>query len=113
MVKTIALCCSENVVRTTVTLIRIANVKVFNDGIELAYYLKENDDCQLAVIAVDGAKGMNYCTYVRGQNSKIPILWISDKEEYEEKAAKIPVNDFWVKPMPEMLLEKMAAELLK
>lgn len=113
MVKTIALCCSENKVRTAVTLIRLANVKVFDDGIELAYYLKENDDCHLVVIAVDGAAGMNCCTYVRGQNKTIPILWISDREEYEEKASKIPVDDFWVKPMPEMLLEKVTAELLR
>lgn len=112
MIKTIALCCSENKVRTTVTLVKLANVKVFNDGIELAYDLQEHDECNLVVVAVDGADGMNYCTYVRGQNKEIPILWISDNEAYEEAARKIPVNDFWVKPMPDMLLEKAAAELL-
>lgn len=112
MVKTIALCCDENRIQTAVTLLRYANVKVFSDGLEMTDYLQNGGECHLAVIVVGGPEGMNDCTFVRGQNKDVPILWVSDREEYEACAKKIPVDDFWVQPLPDMLLEKAVGELL-
>ena len=112
MVRTIALCCDENRIQTTVTLLKYGNIRVFSDGVQLASYLQEGGECSLVVVIVGGPKGMNYCTFVRGQNKEVPILWVSDDEKYESIAKKISVNDFWVGPLPDMLLEKVAGELL-
>ena len=40
-------------------------IKTFSDGVTLAYYLQHVGPCDLAVVAVDGADGMNYCDYAR------------------------------------------------
>ena len=55
-------------------------IKTFSDGVTLAYYLQHGGPCDLAVVAVDGADGMNYCDYARhirsspcpGASRKIP-----------------------------------------
>ena len=51
-------------------------IKTFSDGVTLAYYLQHVGPCDLAVVAVDGADGMNYCDYARHIRPGVRVLWV-------------------------------------
>lgn len=75
-------------------------------GVALAYYLQEQKPCDLVVVAADGAGGMNACSFARGQNKKVPLVWVSDDSDFEQQARRIPVNLFLVKPVDEKRLKE-------
>lgn len=107
------LCCDERQQGMADVLDCFGEVLYFPDSIALAEYMQKNLPCGIAVVSMDGARGMNCCNYIRCRCKTIPIIWISDQIEFEEESRRIPVDDFWVRPMPNMLLKKRVAELLR
>lgn len=106
-------CCDEWQQDVENVLNEFGQVVYFSDNTQLAEYMRKALPCSLAVVYMDGAKGMNCCNYIRRQCRSVPIIWISDQSEFEAESRRIPVDDFWVKPMPNMLLQKRVAELLR
>lgn len=57
-------------------------IKTFSDGVTLAYYLQHGGPCDLAVVAVDGADGMNYCDYARHIRPGVRVLWVTQDRDF-------------------------------
>lgn len=57
-------------------------IKTFSDGVTLAYYLQHGGPCDLAVVAVDGADGMNYCDYARHIRPGVRVLWVTQDADF-------------------------------
>ncbi len=115
----IALCCPEDTERIKQTLSTCGEVVVFNGAqdrspsVQLAYYLARGEPCDLAVVAQDGAAGMNDCQHIKGRRKELPVLWISEQEAFRLESRRIGVEAFLVKPVPEVLLKQTIARLLE
>ena len=74
--------------------------KTFSDGVTLAYYLQHGGPCDLAVVAVDGADGMNYCDYARHIRPGVRVLWVTQDADFAPAASAWGQMDFWSSPCP-------------
>lgn len=64
------------------------------------------------VIAMTGARGMNFCMSIRGYSRDVPLLWISDQAEFEPQSRRMQADTFLVKPVTEYLLREAVSRLL-
>ncbi|MGL5259908.1 MAG: hypothetical protein ACRC7V_07345 [Lachnospiraceae bacterium] len=114
----IALCCHENSEELRVTLGFYGKVVVFSGlwdrtpGVQLAEYLIQNKPCDLAVVVLDGAEGMNDCRKIKNYKKDLPLLWISDQDAFWAESRRMGVEEFLVKPVPEGMLQKVVEHLL-
>lgn len=102
--KTIALCgvrteIAEALERHgTYRLIGFADSMEYRGEVRLIYYLNTGYTCDLAVMAYPGAAGLTACDYLRGQSATLPILWLCDREEFFDEAARLGVGAFHTGP---------------
>ena len=75
-------------------------IKTFSDGVTLAYYLQHGGPCDLAVVAVDGADGMNYCDYARHIRPGVRVLWVTQDADFAPRSQRMGADGFLVKPLP-------------
>ena len=75
-------------------------IKTFSDGVTLAYYLQHVGPCDLAVVAVDGADGMNYCDYARHIRRGVRVLWVTQDADFAPRSQRMGADGFLVKPLP-------------
>ena len=75
-------------------------IKAFPDGVTLAYYLQHGGPCDLAVVAVDGADGMNYCDYARHIRPGVRVLWVTQDADFAPRSQRMGADGFLVKPLP-------------
>ncbi|UQT48691.1 hypothetical protein M5E87_00545 [Flavonifractor plautii] len=75
-------------------------IKTFSDGVTLAYYLQHVGPCDLAVVAVDGADGMNYCDYARHIRPGVRVLWVTQDADFAPAVSAWGRTDFWSSPCP-------------
>ena len=75
-------------------------LKTFSDGVTLAYYLQHGGPCDLAVVAVDGADGMNYCDYARHIRPGVRVLWVTQDADFAPRSQRMGADGFLVKPLP-------------
>lgn len=75
-------------------------IKTFSDGVTLAYYLQHGGPCDLAVVAVDGADGMNYCDYARHIRPGVRVLWVTQDADFAPRSQRMGQMDFWSSPCP-------------
>lgn len=87
-------------------------VQVFPDGVALAYYLQKGGECSLALVAVDGAEGMNWTTYAKHQRPALPVIWVSEQEGFEPQSRRIPVDGFLTKPVEQENLIRLLIKIL-
>lgn len=87
-------------------------VQVFPDGVALAYYLQKGGECSLALVAVDGAEGMNWSTYAKHQRPSLPVIWVSEQAEFEPQSRRIPVDGFLTKPVEQEQLSGLLKDIL-
>lgn len=87
-------------------------VQAFPDGVALAYYLQQGGECSLALVAVDGAEGMNWTTYAKHQRPSLPVVWISEQAEFEPQSRRIPVDGFLTKPVEQKHLTELITGIL-
>lgn len=113
----IALCGNENTERMKRTLSTCGEVVLFKGAqdrppsVQLAYYLARGEPCDLAVVARDGAAGMNDCQHIKGRQKDLPVLWISEQEMFRLESRRMGVEAFLVKPVPMETLEKVVMHL--
>ncbi len=60
------------------------------------------DDASLAIVAIDGAAGMETVFTVRNISEDIPIFWFSDDINFGPQAYRLNCNYFSNKPITEM-----------
>lgn len=87
-------------------------VQIFSDGVALAYYIQQGGECSLALVAVDGAEGMNWATYAKHQRPSLPVVWVSEQAEFEPQSRRIPVDGFLVKPVTSQMVEELLTDIL-
>lgn len=115
----IALCCNGDVQSLEQTLSAFGEVVVFSGewdrppSVQLAYYMTRGRPCDLAVVALDGAAGMLDCKQIKGFDKKLPVLWISEQEEFWKESNRMGVEEFLVRPVPEGMLRKVAEHLIR
>lgn len=94
------------------TLSRWDEVRVFPDGVALAYYLHHQGPCGLAVVAVDGADGMNCCAYAKHMRPAVRVLWVSQDPDFAPQSRRMGVEGFLAKPLPRGEPEGILARIL-
>ena len=75
-------------------------IKTFSDGVTLAYYLQHGGPCDLAVVAVDGADGMNYCDYARHIRPGVRVLWVTQDADFAPAVSAWEQMASWSSPYP-------------
>lgn len=108
----IALLCDEGKDLWIDLLSSWEQVRIFPDGVELAYYLRDNGECSLALVSVDGADGMNWAAYARHQRPGLPVVWVSEQAGFEPRSRRIPVDGFLTKPVDKKRLAEILTDLL-
>ncbi len=93
----------------------LGSVKLFSDYStelsKLGYYLQAKSPCDLLVIALKGASGMNLCDKGR-KGGSFPIIWISDQAEFALQANRLGVDCFLTEPVTGKELAFYARQLL-
>ena len=108
----IALICDALETEWIAFLSRWRQVRLFPDGVEPAYYLKLGNPCDMALVAVDGAMGMNWVRNVKSERPSLPVVWISEQAEFEPQSRRIPTDGFFPKPVEWERLEKAVSGIL-
>ena len=76
--------------------------------VKLAYFLRDDGSIDFAIVGYLGAMGLAACDYLRTQSSRLPILWLCDRKEFEMEASRLGVAFYGTGP-PD--LERLAAQL--
>ena len=108
----IALICDAREQEWIAFLSRWREVRVFPDGVEPAYYLRQGNPCDLALVAVDGARGMNWARNIKSEKRSLPVVWISEQAEFEPQSRRIPTDGFFIKPVDWDRLEEVVTHIL-
>lgn len=115
----IALCCKQDTEPIKQALSAFGEVTVFEGAwdrqpsVQLACYLARGEPCDLAVVALDGAAGMHDCKQIKSHQKDLPVLWISEQEEFWKESQRLRVEEFLVKPVPEGMLKKIVGHMLE
>lgn len=108
----IALICDTHGREWTAFLSRWREVRLFPDGVEPAYYLRLGNPLDMALVAMDGARGMNWARKVKSERPSLPVLWISEQAEFEPQSRRIQVDGFFTKPVDRVRLEEAITHIL-
>lgn len=103
----IALCTTKNNVEASKLLLKYGDVKEYFNAVDLLYELAEKEKYDLVVVDLNGAKGMNLCSRIRSQHNSIPIIWVSDDDEFKLQAKRLLVDGFLIKPIMESEINKI------
>lgn len=95
----IALCSYSPKEAETSILMQIGDVIRFDRGSFVAYAIHSGKQYDIAIVMEDEARGMNDCMVIREHDRDIPIIWISDQEEFRAQSVRMHVNRFFVKPI--------------
>lgn len=109
----IALCSYSQKEKETALLMKLGKVDRFDNGVFCVYAMQRDGPYDAVVVMEDGARGMNFCMSIRGYSKDVPLLWISDKAEFEPQSCRMRVDDFWVKPVTEYQLREAVSQLLQ
>lgn len=93
-------------------LSRWREVRVFPDGVEPAYYLRLGNPLDMALVAMDGARGMNWARKVKSEKPGLPVVWISEQAEFEPQSRRIGMDGFFAKPVDCLGLEELLTRIL-
>lgn len=93
-------------------LSRWREVRVFPDGVEPAYYLRMGNPLDMALVAMDGARGMNWARKVKVEKPDLPVVWISEQAEFEPQSRRISVDGFFPNPIDWTMLEELLTRIL-
>ena len=96
----IALICDREPRLWRDALARWGPVRTFEDGVTLARYLQRDGPCSLAVVAADGAAGMNWTSYVKRARPALRVLWVTSRRRSAPRAAASARRAFWPGPSP-------------
>lgn len=93
-------------------LARWGPVRAFQDGVTLARYLQRDGPCSLAVVAADGAAGMNWTSYVKRARPALRVLWVTEQEAFRPQSRRIGAEGFLARPLPRGEPEETLTRLL-
>ena len=108
----IALICDTQEREWTAFLSRWREVRLFPDGVEPAYYLRLGNSLDMALVAMDGARGMNWARKVKSEKPDLPVVWISEQAEFEPQSRRIRMDGFFSKPVDCARLEDLLTRIL-
>ena len=108
----IALICDAQEREWTAFLSRWREVRLFPDGVEPAYYLRLGNSLDMALVAMDGARGMNWARKVKSEKPDLPVVWISEQAEFEPQSRRIRMDGFFPKPVDCARLEELLTRIL-
>lgn len=66
------------------------------------FRMTENSGCDIAVIAIDGALGMEIVQEHRYRYPNAKVIWITDDKYFAGVAIRQHIFDFIVRPVPEI-----------
>lgn len=104
MTKNIALCGVGKEIRSKLEQYGAYNILQFLDepewrgDVKLAYFMRNGLHVELAIVGYSGADGLVACDYLRMQNSKLPILWLCNRQEFQPEAKRLGVNFYVTGP---------------
>ena len=103
----VVLCCNTDTTHLEKILSHYGDLTIFkgvfdkSPGVQLAYSLQDGKCFDLVIVALDGANGLTDCQIIRRIQNKLPIIWITEQEEFIHASKRIGINGFLVKPTTE------------
>ena len=107
----IALCCDADTAYLKEILSIFAEVTIFSGAfdrppcVQLAYFSEKNT-FDLVVVALNGASGLTDCQHIKARNKCLPILWITEQEDFIHASKRLFIEEFLVKPITEEEITK-------
>ena len=84
-----------------------------SDRQSFLYAMQHRPLCDLLIIAVPGAQGMEDVISARSVSSELPILWCSDDQAFAVTSYRLRCSLFLVLPVTEEQVEKAAEHCLE
>lgn len=115
--KTIALCgVNAEIVEAlerhgTYHLISFTDSMEYRGEVQLIYFLNTGHTCDLAIVAYPGAAGLTACDYLRGHSKTLPILWLCERGEFLNEAARLGAGFYLIGPPKGVTEQKIILQI--